>query len=267
MTVRRLLRTGALSLVAVPLAAQGDATGVFAEANDLFAQANEARVAESATAPEIYRRAALRYERLVGEYGIRNSMLFYNLGNAYFQAGDVGRAIVNYKRAEDLDPSDANVRRNLALARSQRADKLDASVGGQATRTLLFWHYDVSTVARMRIFVVAWVVFWTLVILRFVGLSWVPREIALASVAVALLLFGSLAVDAVDASQSVEGVIVAADSVARQGDGASYEPAFREALHAGAEFRVLEQRPEWLRVELPDGRLCWLPVRDVELVP
>ena len=53
---------------------------------------------------------------------------------------------------------------------------------------------------------------------------------------------------------------------ARQGDGLSYDPAFEDPLHAGAEFHVLEERPGWHRVELPDGRRCWLADRDVELV-
>ena len=68
------------------------------------------------------------------------------------------------------------------------------------------------------------------------------------------------------AARTVPGVVVMPETVARQGDGPSYEPAFREALHAGAEFEVIEERPGWCRVELPDGRRCWLDSTAVEFV-
>ena len=93
-----------------------------------------------------------------------------------------------------------------------------------------------------------------------------PQEIAVAAGIAALLVLGSLAYEAVAQRGTALGVIVVPDTVARQGDGHSYESAFREPLHAGAEFRVLEERPDWYRVELPDGSSCWLPAADVELL-
>ena len=53
--------------------------------------------------------------------------------------------------------------------------------------------------------------------------------------------------------------------MARKGDGLSYEPAFQQPLHAGAEFRLRERRGTWLFVELRNGASCWLPQESVEL--
>ena len=55
------------------------------------------------------------------------------------------------------------------------------------------------------------------------------------------------------------GVITATEVVARQGDGPNYPPSFKDPLHAGTEFRLLEQRPGWLHVELADGTDAWIP--------
>ncbi len=266
MRVTRILLLAVL-VAGVPLARGQDGPDkVFAEANDLFRQANEIQTTAPQQSNELYRKAALRYEHLIEERGIRNSKLFYNLANAYHQLDDLGRAIVNYRRAERLDPVDRNVLRNLDHARSRRQDKLDSDTGGQALKTLLFWHYEFSASTRIRLFAGAWVLFWSLLLMRSLGQPWVPREIAMGSGVVAALFLVSLAYDGVAAQRTVEGVIVAPDTIARQGDGPSYEPAFRDALHAGAEFKVLEERPDWYRVELPDGRRCWLPARDIELV-
>lgn len=43
--------------------------------------------------------------------------LEYNFGNACYQAGDFGAAILHYLRALSLDPRDPDARQNLALAR------------------------------------------------------------------------------------------------------------------------------------------------------
>ncbi|MEA3336529.1 MAG: tetratricopeptide repeat protein [Chloroflexota bacterium] len=76
-----------------------------------------------AAANQLYRsghhsESAQLYEQLV-EQGARDSGLFYNLGNAYFQQGDRERAILNYERALQLAPRDADIRHNLDLARAE----------------------------------------------------------------------------------------------------------------------------------------------------
>ena len=265
--MRRAARLLAAALVALgaPLLAQNDAE-LFAEANEAFRQANEVGPSNPDQAAELYRRAALRYERLLGEREISNSKLYCNLANAYFQAGDIGRAILNYRKAERLDPGDLNVQRNLAFARTKRYDKLDPASGGQVVETLLFWHFEWSKGTRMRLFAGAWILMWAVLVLRRFGQRWAPREIAAGMAVAALLLAGSMAYESFDEAGSVAGVIVSPDTVARQGDGPSYEPAFREPLHAGTEFSVLEDRQGWCHVELPDGRVCWLDVGDVEFV-
>jgi hypothetical protein len=69
------------------------------------------------------------YEQLVAQ-GAQDSVLFYNLGNAYLQQGDLGRAILNYQRAARLDPRDADIQANLAYARSLVVDPLPDVPGG-----------------------------------------------------------------------------------------------------------------------------------------
>lgn len=64
--------------------------------------------------------AITMYESQVTQ-GIRDSALFYNLGNAYFRQGELEAALLNYQRAAQLDPRDADIRHNLALAEEQAA--------------------------------------------------------------------------------------------------------------------------------------------------
>src|SRR5262249_50947196 len=65
-----------------------------------------------------FNEAASAYEKLV-QSGQVSAALYFNLGNAFFKAGQVGRAIAEYRRAEQLTPRDPDLRANLQFARKQ----------------------------------------------------------------------------------------------------------------------------------------------------
>ena len=76
---------------------------------------------------ELYRQgdyfeAAARYENVLKQ-GIRNGFLYYNLGNAYFKAGEIGRSVLAYERALRLVPGDEDVRVNLRFVNAMKVDR------------------------------------------------------------------------------------------------------------------------------------------------
>src|SRR5439155_5984489 len=73
------------------------------------------------------------YEQ-VAALGVRSEDLFYNLGNAYVKAGQLGPAIYNYERALELDPTLEDVQFNLRAAREAAKRKgEDRLVGAEGT--------------------------------------------------------------------------------------------------------------------------------------
>lgn len=240
--------------------------GLFEEGAQLFAEANERHAKEPEDAKEIYEKAALRFERVVREGGVENGKLYYNIGNAYFRAGDLGRAILNYRRAEQFDPSDSNVKQNLEFARSQRKDELKESEEARILQTLLFFHFDLSFQLRVLLFGGAFLLLWVAAGVRLLVkrpfLTWLMGGAGVVS----LVLLISLVAEALTLENERPGVVVAEEVVARKGDSASYEASFQEPLHAGAEFVLLEERNDWMHVKLPGDAECWLPARAVELV-
>ena len=58
------------------------------------------------------------YETVLHEKGYSAPVL-YNLANAYFLEGQIGRAILNYNRAQLLAPDDPDIAANLNFARRQ----------------------------------------------------------------------------------------------------------------------------------------------------
>lgn len=245
---------------------EGEIYSLFQEGNQFFRQANEMSAQNSTQAQELYRSSLLRYERIVREGGVRNGQLFYNIGNAYFRLDDVGRAILNYRRALELTPNDTNLQQNLAYARMRRADKIEVEAQQRVMETLFFFHYDIPKDVRALLFGVSFVVIWiaagVLLVFSRPFLKWVIGI----SAGIALLFLVSLIIDAKAEGGAVPGVIVSSEVIARKGDSETYERSFQKPLHAGTEFNVVEARVNWLHAELADGRRCWLPAQAVELL-
>ncbi|MBU4263343.1 MAG: tetratricopeptide repeat protein [Proteobacteria bacterium] len=246
---------------AVPGFAGQQDSSIFAEANSFFHQANSAD--DPKQTRQLYEKALLRYEQIARD--VHNGRLYYNIGNTYVALDDIGRALVNYRRAEKLMPGDENITQNLAYVLSKRQDVIPAQQGEKLLQTLFFWHYDLSHHTRLLLFSGCYVLFWLAAGLMSFTPVPVSRWLTGSLLALSLLFATSLLFEQLAASPAT-GVIVTSEVVARQGDGRNYQPSFTAPLHAGTEFRLLEKRTNWLRVELNDGRKCWLPVQSCELV-
>ncbi|MBN2486583.1 MAG: tetratricopeptide repeat protein [Bacteroidales bacterium] len=72
-----------------------------------------------------------KYDKAVETYNIlidkghKTAGLFFNIGNAYFKAGNYAKAILFYERAKLLAPSDADIDFNLAKAKTYVIDKIE----------------------------------------------------------------------------------------------------------------------------------------------
>jgi len=239
---------------------------LFSQAKDFFRQANAAMATDADGARELYRKAAMRFQRIADEGGVRNGKLDYNIGNAWFRMGDLGRAILHYRRAMLTTPNDPDLRQNLAYARAQCRDHIEARQETRVLRTLFFWHYDLPPRTRLTLFAIAFLSLWLLASVRLFRRATALRWGMIISVGLSALLLGSLVVEAAMTARSVAGVVLAEEAVARKGDAETYQVSFKEPLHAGTEFDVIEDRGEWLQADLADGRRCWLPRQSVGLV-
>ena len=236
------------------------------EGNDLFQKANELTVDDPEKAKDLYLKSALRFERITRDGEVENGKIYYNIGNAYFRADDLGRAILNYRRAEQFTPNDHNIQQNLSYARKRRKDALGETEETKVLQTLLFWHYDFSFSQRFTFFVTVFLTFWTaaatLIFLKRPFLKWIMGTTAILSV-----VFGvSLVTESRTIQSKRPGVIISDEIIARKGDSESYEASFQEPLHAGTEFTLIENRQNWLHIELIDGRQCWLPEVAISMV-
>src|SRR6266496_6146874 len=78
-----------------------------------------AQQAETAYLKGDFQLAANLYRQLIDQ-GVKRNEVYFDLGNAYYQLHDLGRALINYRRAEVIAPRDEALRLNLARVRVQR---------------------------------------------------------------------------------------------------------------------------------------------------
>ena len=216
-----------------------------------------------------YKEAAQLYESLIAD-GFRDPALLYNLGNAYFEQGDFGKAILYYLRAELLSPRDPDIHANLELARSHTVDELQvegdslvASLSNIAhrwmapaevgTAVLLLWL--LGGLALAALFVVSG--------LR--RLAVILRAIVTCALISALLILPFWMSMLYANPYGNTGVVIAEAVEVASGPGSQYAPEF--TLHSGAQVRVVDSRKGWVMVELPGGELKgWLPSLGIETV-
>jgi tetratricopeptide (TPR) repeat protein len=111
MISRTLMLT--LLLLTLPVVVVSNQVMAAADQQRLFHEANMAYSGGD------FRQAIALYEEMVASHGFSVNVLF-NLGNSYAQAGQVGRAVLNYERGLRLAPDDADLQGNLQLLRREK---------------------------------------------------------------------------------------------------------------------------------------------------
>lgn len=235
----------------------------FEDANRAFDLGMAATGEERATQ---LRTAAEGYRTLLYEDGIENGHLHYNLGNAYYALGDIGRAILEYRRAERLIPGDARLAENLDAAIRRR---VDADTHGELTRivrTLSLRNYWIGYRQTASVFGIAFVAFWIWLALGLFRRPFGYRVVAVL-LGIVWIAAGAAGVYYVASeASSRDAVVLAEQTIARKGPGASYEPAYEAPLHAGTEFETIEDRAGWWNIRFDNGETCWIHAGDAEYV-
>jgi tetratricopeptide (TPR) repeat protein len=181
--------------------------------------------------------------------------LFYNLGNAYFHAHDLGRAILNYERALQIDPHHPEAEANLRLVRDQ-------------TRGLEFTPTSTEKIlmrgGASAFAIAAAISFWLAVLLLIMR----TRGGALAGAIACLLISGGCVWAAWRLENGMAGkgaaIVVTEDAEARVATADTARSML--VLPAGSEVVILQQRGDWDYAVLPNNQRGWIATKAVESV-
>ena len=205
-----------------------------------------------------YSEAADGYET-ISKNGAASPALWFNLGNAYFRSGQVGRAIVAYRRAEQSTPRDPDIKANLRFARNQVQGPTFHPPGWQRAIggiSLNEW----SVFAAIGV----WLTFLSLAAARLrpdLKPFWLPSA----------KIFGFLTlvqlaglVASIAANLPELAVVTAREVVVR--NGPLEESASSFTANDGAELRVVDRKDDWIQVTDGTRRIGWLKRSEASLL-
>jgi tetratricopeptide (TPR) repeat protein len=200
-------------------------------------------VFDAAKSPADYRASAALLESLCAG-GFRSGAVYYNLGNAYYRAGEYGRAIAAYRKSRPYRPRDPYLEANLRQALSLAPGRLPEPPAPW-WRHVLFWSgwlsFPEKAYGAFAAIVLAALAACTALLLRRGSLYWLSAGLLVAGALLSL----DTALAYADMAGARHGVVTT-ETIARKGIGKDYEPAFDQPLKDGAEFTVLSENGDWI---------------------
>lgn len=211
----------------------------------------------------VFARAEYGFASVI-DAGTKNAALYTNLGNAALQAEHIGQAVLAYHRALQLDPDAAAARQNLFHLRSSLPSWVPRPTSDTEMRTLFFFRrLSSSNRAQLAAACFALAAASFVISVRRREGAW--RGAALMAGVAWILIVASIVFDSTEGNRQL-AVMTANEAVARSADSRLAALAYPDPLPAGVEVEILEERAEWSRVRLSNGRDVWVRGSDVTRV-
>jgi tetratricopeptide (TPR) repeat protein len=234
---------------------------------ELLNEGNQLTDTNAPGAIDRYRQAAAILDSTRQANNLNNANLNHAIGNAYLKSDELGHAILAYRRALALDPTNHIAAESLRNARTLVGSQTPPSRSHRALRWLVSWrgYIDRSTLwaAAAVSFLIGWI-FITARISR-------PARFALPAASIFIFIstisFGAIGLDAWQMRTQSAGVILDVSVVARTGPSSRiFDEAFQTPLSAGVEFVAVDHRNEWIQIQLPSNALAWVPQDAIAMV-
>lgn len=207
-----------------------------------------------------YAAAAAAYQKL-STNGATSPALLFNLGNAYFKNGQVGRAVFAYRQAELLAPRDPDIRANLRFTlgsvpgNDTRVSRLE-----RAMALLTVNELGVATTLAL------WLCFGSLALMQFRPQSKNSLKTYAACGGILALFLGAWFTQS--ATKNLferRAVVISPASAARFGPLEESQISF--SVRDGNELKIIGHKDNWLQVADASNRSGWIPSGDVLMLP
>jgi tetratricopeptide (TPR) repeat protein len=206
-----------------------------------------------------YGEAVPAYEALRSG-GLTSPALLYNLGNARFKSGRIGKALGAYLAAGHLAPRDPDIRANLQFARKQvQGPTLAANSLHAWLSRLTLNEWSAAAAGSL------WLLFAQLIVVQLWPAAKASlRPWSLSTAGLALLLIAG-AGTAYSLENSGRYAVVTAPKVSAhsspfEGSDKTFD------LQDGAEVQILDEKEDWVQATTDARRTGWIQKRDVEML-
>ncbi|HLF18121.1 MAG TPA: tetratricopeptide repeat protein [Candidatus Omnitrophota bacterium] len=207
-----------------------------------------------------YERAIEQYEAVL-QGGKTSGFLYFNLANAYYRQGHLGKAILNYERAKRLIPRDSDLNFNYQYVRS-KANLFEGQIGTSFWQQAIEQHVDFYSLEEMVYALTAALLAMGIIHLLSLYQRWPKRvkNFMVGSLSLVVLIFFAGLVIQLNREGSSAVVLSKSD--------AKFEPRQDSTTHyklpEGVKVKVLKKDGAWVKVQRSDGKLGWMPQENIE---
>lgn len=253
------------------------------------AKANaQSAIAEADTAynQKDYVKAIQLYQSVAETEGVSVPLLF-NLGNAYYQEGDYGNAMLCYLRAKRIDPGQKELNANLRYLQSRVEDSNKAEQKGRRLKVTpdeTSFFQNVHTAIAVETSSNTWAVWGAVCFILFIGgtalyifsRSVLARKVGFFGgivMAFCSFCFVVFAIAGARAYSSTEtGVVTAFKVTLLTEPGKTSESGKEGVLTKGTKVRIVSEESDaegnvtWYKVRLNSDYIGWVSATDLEIV-
>ncbi|MBF0277694.1 MAG: tetratricopeptide repeat protein [SAR324 cluster bacterium] len=242
-----VLLMGLFGMISLSAAQDRSSVSLFVEANQAYEQQDFAR-------------SAALYESLL-QKGHQNGHLHYNLGNAYYRLGNLGKAIGYYLRALNDLPRHEDLIANLNYVRLQTTDQKE-DLEQSWRETFQEWSSPFTLQEWLLMLLICNGLFWAVAALRL----FIQREIF----SWLLYLSGGLTVFLLLAAFTKWWAPLPVGTILPQ-ESAIYSAPHEQAtvlfqLHEGTEVVIEEEAQEWAKVRFEPTKKGWIEKKNLFFV-
>jgi len=242
-----------ITLLLFSLSNAGEAEDLFKKANTLYQEGE-------------FEAAIAKYETIYAN-GLQSGELFYNLGNAYYKIGNLGRARLYYEKAKNLIADQETIEENLEILTLRLVDQIEKP---PQLFLNIWWEAVVNILSTHQLSYIVLGLFWMVLILAslymrnrkrgndrmkmpfftaafilvFVSTIWFNKLYLIETGKYGIILSGSVTVHTEPSDKTTEAFVI----------------------HEGTKVKIERTSGNWYEIRLVDGKTGWLSNDILEII-
>lgn len=214
-----------------------------------------------------YHAAAEFYEQILAR-GLTSMKLYYNLANACFKEGRLGKSILFYHRALRLAPGNDDIRYNLGVAEARTKDNIEQIPEFFLTEWIRDVRHTMSCTAWSLFSLAALVFALALFLVYLLAPRLSLRKTGFYGTLIAVVVFMLTSWFAMGERREMlddsQAVVMSLSTAVKSSPDKSATDLF--VLHEGTLVEITARLDNWCEITIADGKKGWLESKTIETI-